>query len=43
VARESGFDMEDAATIMAQHDPSAQHDDSADRDRMLVTMATYRE
>jgi len=42
VARESGFQMEDAASIMAQHDPSAQHDESADRDRMLVTMATYR-
>ena|ERR1019366_2072423 len=43
VARESGFGMDDAATIMAQHDPSVQHEDSADRDRMLVTMATYRE
>jgi anti-sigma factor RsiW len=33
----------DAASIMAQHDPVAAHSESSDRDRMLVTLATYRE
>ena len=43
VARESAFDNDDAAAIMAQHDPSAELADAADRDRLLVTMSTYRE
>jgi hypothetical protein len=35
---------QDPATIMAQHDPTApDHDPGADRDRMLVTLATYRQ
>jgi len=33
----------DAAAIMAQHDPSVVHTDKSDRDRMLVTLATYHE
>jgi len=43
VTRESSFSGTDAASIMAQHDPVASHSESADRDRMLVTLATYRE
>lgn len=43
VSRESSFSGTDAATIMAQHDPSAVHTESSDRDRMLVTLATYHE
>jgi hypothetical protein len=43
VTRESSFGGTDAATIMAQHDPVAAHSESSDRDRMLVTLATYRE
>lgn len=43
VTRESSFSGTDAASIMAQHDPVAAHSESADRDRMLVTLATYRE
>ena len=45
VTREAGFiDLtgSDAASIMAQHDPIADHTESSDRDRMLVTLATYR-
>ena len=42
VTRESGFRGADAASIMAQHDPVADHSESSDRDRMLVTLATYR-
>ena len=42
VTRESSIGDEDPAAIMAQHDPSATHDDGSDRDRMLVTLATYR-
>jgi predicted anti-sigma-YlaC factor YlaD len=33
----------DAATILAQHDVTADHAASADRDLMLVTMASYGE
>jgi predicted anti-sigma-YlaC factor YlaD len=33
----------DAATILAQHDVTADHAVSADRDLMLVTMASYGE
>ena len=43
VSRESSFSGTDAASIMAQHDPVAAHSESSDRDRMLVTLATWRE
>jgi anti-sigma factor RsiW len=43
VTRESSFGGTDAASIMAQHDPVAEHSESSDRDRMLVTLATYRQ
>jgi hypothetical protein len=43
VTRESSFRGTDAASIMAQHDPVSTHSESSDRDRMLVTLATYRE
>jgi hypothetical protein len=43
VTRESSFSGTDAASIMAQHDPVAAHTEKSDRDRMLVTLATYRE
>jgi hypothetical protein len=43
VTRESSFSGTDAAAIMAQHDPVADHTESSDRDRMLVTLATWRE
>jgi hypothetical protein len=43
VTRESSFSGTDAASIMAQHDPVAAHSESSDRDRMLVTLATYRQ
>jgi anti-sigma factor RsiW len=47
VSREWSFSgplsQQDPATIMAQHDPAADHDASSDRDRMLVTLATYRQ
>lgn len=43
VSRESAFSGTDAAAIMAQHDPVASHTESSDRDRMLVTLATYHE
>jgi hypothetical protein len=33
----------DAATIMASHDPSVDHAAGSDRDRLLVTLATYNE
>lgn len=42
VSRESSFSGADAATIMAQHDPVADHS-AADRDRLLVTLANYHE
>lgn len=46
VSRESSFvdpvKGADAAAIMAQHDPMVVHSASSDRDRMLVTLATYR-
>lgn len=42
VSRESSFSGADAATIMAQHDPIADHSDS-DRDRLLVTLAAFHE
>src|SRR5579863_4709664 len=43
VTRESSFSGMDAAAIMAQHDPAADHSEASDRDRMLVTLATWRE
>lgn len=43
VSREASFSGTDAASIMAQHDPVAPHTESSDRDRMLVTLATYHE
>ena len=43
VSREASFSGTDAAAIMAQHDPAVSHPESADRDRMLVTLATYHE
>jgi len=43
VTRESSFGGTDAASIMAQHDPVSAHSDSADRDRILVTLATWHE
>jgi anti-sigma factor RsiW len=50
VSRESSFidsvsgggSGTDAAAIMAQHDPTVAHAEGSDRDRMLVTLATYR-
>jgi len=43
VSREASFSGTDAAAIMAQHDPAISHTESADRDRMLVTLATWHE
>jgi|GEM_PF-3405297 len=43
VTREASFSGTDAASIMAQHDPLPAHAASSDRDRMLVTLATYRQ
>jgi len=43
VSREASFSGTDAAAIMAQHDPAVTHSGSSDRDRMLVTLATYHE
>jgi hypothetical protein len=43
VSREASFSGTDAAAIMAQHDPVLSHSESSDRDRMLVTLATYHE
>jgi hypothetical protein len=43
VSREASFSGTDAAAIMAQHDPAISHTESSDRDRMLVTLATYHE
>jgi len=43
VSREASFSGTDAAAIMAQHDPVVSHSESSDRDRMLVTLATYHE
>ena len=41
--REGDLPGTDAATIMAQHDVTADHAVSADRDLMLVTLSTYGE
>jgi predicted anti-sigma-YlaC factor YlaD len=42
VMREGDISGTDAATIMAQHDVTADHAASSDRDLMLVTLASYR-
>ena len=41
--REGDVSGTDAAAIMAQHDVTADHAASTDRDLMLVTLASYRE
>lgn len=41
VMREGDISGTDAATLMAQHDVTADHAASADRDLMLVTLASY--
>jgi anti-sigma factor RsiW len=43
VTREAPESGNDAAAIIAAHDPIAAHSESADRDRLLVTLADYRE
>jgi len=43
VMREGDVSGTDTATIMAQHDVTADHAASADRDLMLVTLASYGE
>ena len=46
VSRESSFAPvagTDPATIMASHDPNVDHPAGSDRDRLLVTLATYSE
>jgi hypothetical protein len=43
VTRESSAGGADAAAIMAQHDVNGVHSESSDRDRILVTLAAYRE
>ncbi len=42
VTREASEGGADAASIMAQHDAISSHSDSADRERLLVTLAEYR-
>jgi hypothetical protein len=43
VTKETSDGGADAAYIMAQHDTSGVHSESSDRDRLLVTLATYRQ
>jgi predicted anti-sigma-YlaC factor YlaD len=43
VTRDTPDGGTDAAALIAQHDPTAAHSESADRDRLLVTLANYRE
>jgi hypothetical protein len=43
VTRETPESGKDAAALIAEHDPTAAHSESADRDRLLVTLADYRE
>jgi anti-sigma factor RsiW len=43
VTKENSDAGADAAYIMAQHDASSVHSESSDRDRLLVTLATYRQ
>ena len=41
VTNEASYAGENAAAIMAQHDPSAIHNDGDERNYMLVTLAAY--
>jgi len=43
VTRDAPEAGSDAAAIIAAHDPTAAHSESADRDRLLVTLADYRQ
>jgi hypothetical protein len=43
VTREDDFSGTDAAAIMAQHDATAAHAESSDRDLILATLASYGE
>jgi len=43
VTREASETGTDVASIIAQHDASTAHPESADRERLLVTLATYRQ
>jgi hypothetical protein len=43
VTRETPDSGADAAALIAEHDPTAVHSESADRDRLLLTLANYRE
>jgi predicted anti-sigma-YlaC factor YlaD len=46
VSSESGFEAPDASGLeaaMASHDVSIPHESSVDRDRMLVTLASYQQ
>jgi hypothetical protein len=43
VSHEASMSGADALSIMAQHDPAVDHPADSDRDRMLVTLATYHE
>ncbi len=43
VSRERAQNGADAVSIIAQHDVTAAHSESDDRDRVLVSLATYRE
>jgi predicted anti-sigma-YlaC factor YlaD len=43
VTKESSAGGTDAATIMAQHDATGVRGESSDRDRLLVTLATYQQ
>jgi hypothetical protein len=36
-------DGQDAAAIIASHEPTVQHSESSDRDQILVTLANYQE
>lgn len=43
VTREASESGTDAAAIIAQHDTNSDHPESADRERLMVTLATYRQ
>lgn len=43
VTHESAERGTDVAVVMAQHDVSVEHPASADRDRLMVTLASYRQ
>ena len=42
VTRENAADGNDAAAVLAEHGAAAAQSDVADRDRILVTLASYR-